>query len=234
MPQLSHRILPSSRWNQSTVRLPFTASSARTRSSTSLSTAANAGSLGGDGRVAEQAGEVVGDRVRQHEVAVGEALHERAGAEAVGAVVGEVRLAQHVEARDVAHQVVVDPQAAHRVVDGRIDAHGHDVRVLARDALVHLEQVAVALLDDVAAEPADRVREVEVHAVLQRADAPAGVDLALRRPRRDVAGHEVAEGGIPALEEVVALGLRDLVGGAGVVRSASAPRCGRRCAATRS
>ena len=40
-------------------------------------------------------GEVVADRVRQHEVAVGQALHQRGGAEPVGAVVGEVRLAGH-------------------------------------------------------------------------------------------------------------------------------------------
>ena len=107
--------------------------------------------VGRDGRLAEHAGEVVADRGGQHEVAVGEPLHERAGAEAVGAVVGEVRLAEHVQAGDVAHQVVVDPQAAHRVVDGGVDAHGDVVRVLAGDALVHLEEVAVALLDDVLA-----------------------------------------------------------------------------------
>ena len=163
------------------------------------------GIAGGDGRVAEQAGEVVGDRVRQHEVPVGEALHQRAGAEAIGAVVGEVRLAQDVQAGDVAHQVVIDPQPAHRVVHGRVDAHGHDVGILARDALVHLEEVAVALLDGVATQPAHRIREVEVHPVLHRADTPPGVDLALCCPRRDVAGHEVAEGGIAALEEVVTL-----------------------------
>ena len=56
-------------------------------------------------------------------------------------------LADHVEARDRAHQVVVDPQPAHRVVHGRIDAHRHFVRILVRDALVHLEQIAVALAD---------------------------------------------------------------------------------------
>src|SRR6266511_1729599 len=49
MPQFSHSTLPSSRWNQSTDRLPFTASSACTRSSTSRSTAANTGSPVGTG-----------------------------------------------------------------------------------------------------------------------------------------------------------------------------------------
>ena len=37
-------------------------------------------------------------------------------------------------------------------MDGRIDAHRHGVRVLAGDALVHLEEVAVALGHHVLAE----------------------------------------------------------------------------------
>ncbi len=83
-------------------------------------------------------------------------------------MVGEVRLAEHVQPGHVAHQVVVDPEPTHRVVDGGVDAHRHLVRVLVGDALVHLEQVAVALLDDVLAEALDRLGEVEVHAVLLR------------------------------------------------------------------
>ena len=109
--------------------------------------------VGGDGVGAEQRREVVADRGRQHEVAVGESLHERARAEPVRTVVREVRLAEHVQAREVAHQVVVNPEPAHRVVDGRVDPHGDLVRVLTGDALVHLEEVVVALLDDVLAEP---------------------------------------------------------------------------------
>ena len=40
------------------------------------------------------AGEVVADGVGQDEVAVGKPLHQRAGAQAVGAVVGEVGFAE--------------------------------------------------------------------------------------------------------------------------------------------
>ena len=179
--------------------------------------ARNAGSSVGTGVVPEQRREVVADRVRQHEVAVGEALHQRRRAEPVGAVIGEVRLAEHEQPGQVAHQVVVDPQPTHRVVDRRVDAHRDDVRVLAGDALVHLEEVAVALLDDRPPEPLDRLREVEVDAVLQRPDAATGVDLALDRARRDVARHEVAERRVAPLEEVVAVVHRDLVRGARVV-----------------
>ena len=75
-----------------------------------------------------RAGQVVADGVGDDEVAVGQPLHQRARAEPVGAVIGEVRLAEHVQARHVAHQVVVDPEPAHRVVDRRVDAHRHLVR----------------------------------------------------------------------------------------------------------
>ena len=94
-----------------------------------------------------RAGEVVADGVGDDEVAVGQPLHQRARAEPVGAVIGEVRLAEHVQAGHVAHQVVVDPEPAHRVVDGGVDAHRDLVGVLVGDLLVHVEQVAVLLLD---------------------------------------------------------------------------------------
>ena len=94
MPQLSHSTLPSWRWMSSTVRLPLIDSSRRTCSSTAASASANAGSSVGTAVCAEQRREVVADRVRQHEVAVGETLHQRGRAEPVGAVVGEVRLAR--------------------------------------------------------------------------------------------------------------------------------------------
>ncbi len=159
-------------------------------------------------------GEVVADRVREDEVAVREALHQRARAEAVRAVVREVRLARDVEARDRGHQVVVHPEPAHRVVRGRVDAHRDLVGVVVRDALVHVEEVAVALADDVLAEAADRVREVEVDAEARLADAAALVADLLGGARGDVARREVAERRVLPLEVVVALGLGDLAGGA--------------------
>ena len=114
------------------------------------------------------------------------------------------------QAGDRGHQVVVDPQPAHRVVDGGVDAHRHLVRVLVGDALVHLEEVAVALARSTSlAEPLDGVGEVEVHAVLERADAacPAST-IELGGAGGDVARHEVAEARVAALEEVVALAPR--------------------------
>ena len=127
-------------------------------------------------------------------------------------MVGEVGLPRAVQAGDGRHQLVVDPEPAHRVVRRRVDPHRRAVRVLAGDPLVHLEQVPVALPHDVLAEAADGVGEVEVDAVLERADAAAGVDRPLGRPRRDVARGQVAEARVQPLEVVVALVLGDLVG----------------------
>jgi hypothetical protein len=87
-----------------------------------------------------------------------------ARAEPVGTVVGEVRLADHVQAGDVAHQVVVHPEPAHGVVDRWKDAHRHLVRILIRDPLVHVEQVAVALADGGFPEALDAVGKVEIDA----------------------------------------------------------------------
>jgi len=94
--------------------------------------------VGVDLAQAQHVRQVVVHGVGQDEVAVGQ------GTQAVGAVVGEVGLSGDVEARDVGLQVVVHPQATHRVVHGGVDAHGDLVGVVPGDALVHLEQVAVA------------------------------------------------------------------------------------------
>ena len=65
--------------------------------------------VGVDLAQAQHVRQVVVHGVGQDEVAVGQPLHEGGGAQAVGAVVGEVGLSGDVEARDVGLQVVVHP-----------------------------------------------------------------------------------------------------------------------------
>ncbi len=125
-------------------------------------------------------------------------------------MVGEVGLAEDEQAGDVRHQVVIDPQAAHGVVQGGVDAHRLLVAVFAGDALVHLEEVAVFLLDLGLAEAADGVGEIEVDAAAARADAAAVVARFLGRARGDVARRQVAVARVLALQVIVALALRDL------------------------
>lgn len=76
-----------------------------------------------------------------------------------------------------------------------------------------MEQVAVALLDGGSAEPGNGVAEIEVNPVVQRPDAVPGADLLGGGTRGHVAGREVAEGGIFALQVVVAFAFRNVVGG---------------------
>ncbi len=158
-------------------------------------------------------GQIVSNRVGHDEVAVGKSLHQRAGAEAVCAVVREVSLTNHKQARDGALQVIVHPQAAHGVVDGRIDPHRDLVRILVGDALVHLEQVVVTITDRVLAQTLDRGRKVEVHAEAGFAHAAALIANRLGIARSYVAGYQVAEARVTAFEVVIALILRDLFRG---------------------
>ncbi len=125
-------------------------------------------------------------------------------------MIGEVRFADDVQPRDRGHEIVVHPQPAHRVVRGREDAHGRAIGVLVRDALVHLEEVAVAFADRALAEALDRRAEVQVDAEPGLADAAPGVARFLRGTRSDVARREVAEARVLALEVVIALFLGDV------------------------
>ena len=161
-------------------------------------------------------GQVVGQRAGQDEVAVGQPLHQGAGPQAVGPLVGEVGLAGDEESRDGGHQVVIDPEAAHRVVHGRVDSHRNLVGILAGDPLVDLEEVAILLPDLLQPEPLDGVAEVEIDAVSARPHAAALVADLLGRARGHVARHEVAEARVAALQVVIALVFGDVVGPPGV------------------
>ena len=95
MPHSSQTSLPSSRWNDATVRLPLI-------SMKRLRLLRDAASASVNRRMALvdllelRVGEVVADGVGKHEVSVGQTLHQRAGAQAVRAVIGEVRFADGV------------------------------------------------------------------------------------------------------------------------------------------
>ena len=110
--------------------VPPTPSSRSMRARTCDSASSNAGCAASS--VVVDLGQVVGDGVRDDEVAVGQALHHRARAEPVGAVVGEVRLADREQARDRRLEPVVDPEAAHRVVRRGVDPHRDLPRALGR------------------------------------------------------------------------------------------------------
>src|SRR5262245_52138882 len=99
---------------------------------------------------------------------------------------------------------------------GRVNAHRLFVGVLGRDALVHLEQVAVALLDHAFAEALDRVGKIEVDAAPAGADAATLVADLFGRARRDVARRQIAVARVFAFEVIIALVFEDLVRAAAV------------------
>ncbi len=159
---------------------------------------------------------------------------QRVGAQAVGAVVLVVALADGVEAGDVGLLVarraelepavggplVVGPQAAHRVVDGREDLHRHVARIDALELLVDLQDAAELAVELLARD----VRQVEVDALPVRLDAQALVDADVEDlARGDVARHEVAVLRVALFEEVVALGLGNLARRPRVLRLARHP-----------
>ena len=154
--------------------------------------------------------QVVADRIRQYEIAVGQTLHQRRCAQTVRAVVGEVGLADRIQAGDRGHQVVIQPDTAHRIVHGRIDRHRFFVRIDVGDLFVHLEQVAVTFADRLFAEAVDCGRKVEEYGQAGLVDPEAGVATLFGGARRHVARHEIPEGRVTAFEVVVAVFFRDL------------------------
>src|SRR5262249_19942172 len=161
-------------------------------------------------------GYVVAQRVRNDEVSVGQSLHQGARAEPVRSVVREISLAQHKEPVDRAHQVVVDPQPSHGVVNRRVNPHRNLVRILAGDPLIHLKQVAVLLADGVLAQSLNRVGEIQVYAEPRITHTEALVADLLGGTRGHVARHEISKTRIPAFQVIVAVGFRYVIGTAAV------------------
>src|ERR1700682_6162730 len=95
-------------------------------------------------------------------------------------------------------------------MDSGINPHRHFVRILVSDALVHLEEVAVALLDNAIAQTLDRVGKIQIDAESSLTHTSTLVTNFLGCAGCNVARREVAEAGILPLEKVVALRIRDL------------------------
>jgi hypothetical protein len=131
-------------------------------------------------------------------------------------VVGEVGFADAVETGNGRHEIVIDPEASHGVVEGRVDTHRNLIRVLARDPLIHVEEIAIPLTDNVAAEAIDGVAEVEVDAEPGLSDTESRVTGLFRSPGRDVARGKVTEARILSLEIVVAFIFGNLVRRTGI------------------
>jgi len=125
-------------------------------------------------------------------------------------VVGEVGFPDDVQARNGAHEVVVDPEAAHCVVDRWKDPHWDPVGVLIGDAVVHLEEIAIPVADGRLAQPPDGVGKIQVHSQSALSHSPAFVANFLGGAGGDIARSQVAEAGVLALEVVVALSIRNL------------------------
>ena len=79
--------------------------------------------IGRDLRPDSLVGQIVLDGVRQHEVTIGQTLHQRRSTQTVGTVVREVTLTDSEQTRDSGLQLVVNPDTTHGVVDSGIDHH---------------------------------------------------------------------------------------------------------------
>ena len=96
-------------------------------------------------------------------------------------------------------------------MDGRIDAHRHLVRIFVRDPLIHFEQIAVALSNDVLAQTPDRIGEIEIDAQSGLAHAAAFIAYGFGIARRHIARHQIAEARITALQIIIAFVFRNLI-----------------------
>ena len=125
-------------------------------------------------------------------------------------MVREVTLADCEEARNVRREFIVYPKSAHRIVNSRINHHRVIVRAHVSNFFVHIEEVTVACFYDVAAQTVDSFREVEEYGKARVVYAEAGIAALFSSAAGYVAGNEVTESRVAALEVVVAILFRNV------------------------
>ena len=157
-------------------------------------------------------GEIIRQRVRQNKITVCQTLHESAGSEPVRAVIGKIRFADYKEPGHIAHQVVINPETAHRVVNGGVNSHRHFIGVFAGDLFVNFKQISIPFADGVFPEALNRIGKIEINAAPAGANTAAFVANFLRRARGNIARSKIAVTRIFSLEIIIAICLRDFAG----------------------
>src|SRR5688500_17396508 len=98
-------------------------------------------------------------------------------------------------------------------MERRIDAHWDLIGVLAGDGLLHVEKIAVALLDRRSAQSSAAIRTTEVSTEPAWTDTTTLVTRFFRRTCGDVARGKIPETRVLALQEVIALGFGNRIRG---------------------
>ena len=127
-------------------------------------------------------------------------------------MVREVGLTEHVQTGDGGHQVVVHPQTTHGVVRSGINHHRLLVGVHVGNLLVHLEEVAVLAVNPLLAHAVDGILEVKEHAAAGVSHTTLVVASLLGCTGGNITRSQVTEGGVLALQIIVAITLSHIGG----------------------
>ena len=92
----------------------------------------------------------------------------------------------------------------------RVNPHRLLVSTLTRDALIHVKQVAIALLDHLLTELIDRFAEVQINTPPTRSNPATLITALLRRTRRNITRRQIPETRILPLKEIITIRLWDL------------------------
>ncbi len=95
---------------------------------------------------------------------------------------------------------------------GRVDAHGHPVRVFVGNLLVHVEEISVLGTNGLFTVAGDSVPEVQVHRLSGGAHSIALVAPGLGGAAGHVARNQIAEAWVAPLQVVISLFFWDISG----------------------
>ena len=90
-------------------------------------------------------------------------------------------------------------------MDCREDHHGRLVRVVTRDALIHVKEIAVALFDRVLTVTLNRVAEIEEYTETSAGDASTLVTGFLRCSRGNIPRRKIAKARVFTLKVVISI-----------------------------
>jgi large subunit ribosomal protein L31 len=89
--------------------------------------------------------------------------HKSTGTQSISPMVGKIGLTAGVESRNGGHQVVINPQASHCIMNSRIYPHWSGVGIFAGNLFVHIEQIAVTGLNLILTKSIDGIRKIKIY-----------------------------------------------------------------------
>ena len=160
---------------------------------------------------------IITNRIWDDKVAIRKSLHQRAGTEAICAVVRKIRFAGNKQTGNITLKVVINPEPTHRIVHSGEDLHGLFVRIFAGDIFVHIKKIPVLAGNRITAVTFNRISKIKVNCSSGWTNPHSIITNELGISGGHITRHEVSKSRIFLFQVIISILFGNVVGMAIVI-----------------